>query len=183
MLLDIIKYFAKYPAKPAVLELFRYKSEANALYDGLKTELEALPDESIIPGITKYVFSTDSNVVDDILRDMQEYFLLLEYGRVTGSPVQQMDTRDVNANLAISVGIKHSKKADDIVMESVKMQQCMDYIIAIIKQMVIDNDDLCDWLRFNESSFHIDPIDPLFAHGCIGWTLSFTKNQSDILFS
>lgn len=177
ILTDIITYFAQFPDREGVLRNFSSTKELVPGYGSLKQTIEALP-APLIPDLKEYVFSTNELVLANILKNMKGFFLLLEYGAIDGSPKGNYQTRDFGFNLAITVGHNYNQHNTDSMAESLLMDQCLNYLIDIKKQMAQDNFDLCGNDDFMEGSLNLTPVEPALMYNNLGWTLSFKKNEN-----
>lgn len=179
-LLDLLKYFAKYPDKAAVLENFaRVKSAGSIVgYSDLKAAIEALPDVSVMPNIKSFVFSSDEQKVDDKLRSIEGYFMLLEYGPISISPPNTSRTRDREWSLAVTFGFPQDSSGNDLMSEALIMDQLYKYAFQLQSQLEADNItlELCEATRFAESSINILAVEPALLYQNYGVVVSFTKN-------
>ena len=59
MILELLKYFAKYPTKAGVLNLFKQGESTLSGYADLLSFVNALPANSVMPDIENYVVASD----------------------------------------------------------------------------------------------------------------------------
>jgi len=173
---DIITYFAKFPLRNGVLNNFHTSGDPIDGYDELKAAITALPS-ALLPDITEYVFSTDETVLADKLRNMNGYFLLLEYGAIKGEK-GMAGGRSYAISLAVTVGHPSDKKNTDIMAESLMMDKCLSLLMAIVARMEDDNFELCGNSRFMDGSLNISPAEPTLLYNNMGWVASFSKNEN-----
>ena len=173
---DIITYFAKFPAREGVLNLFASSTDKTTGYQALKTTITNLP-APLLPSITQMVFSTSEAVLADKLRNMKGFFLLLEYGAVQTASENNAGSRESAINLAVTVGYPHVATNSDVFEESLIMDQCLTLVNTIVQQMITDNEEgVCHMGHFIEGSFKTSPVEPVMLYGNMGFVVNFTKN-------
>lgn len=176
LLTDIITYFAKFPAREGVLNLFASSADKVSGYLALKTAITNLPSP-LLPDIKQMVFSTSEIVLADKLRNMNGFFLLLEYGAVQTGSENRAGSRESAINLAVTVGHPHKANNTDSFEESLIMDQCLTLLQSIIAQMIADNEEgICHIGHFIEGSFKTAPIEPAMLYNNMGWVVNFPKN-------
>lgn len=181
MISNIIVYFAKYPHRDGVLKNFaRQNPSGKAEYDALRAEIEALPP-ALLPGIKDYVVSTNIEVLAEKIRDVKDYFLLVEYGAVQSSRPQKAANRESEFTLAVAVGKPYSKSDTDTMEESLIMDTCLGYLVQIARQMTDDNNNTCPYLQWIEGSITIQPVEPILMFGCLGWQMTVNKLANDLI--
>lgn len=182
MITELIHYFAKFPDRDGVMKLFARTGSSRfpEYYDELKTDIQALPSP-LLPGIKDYICSTNIEVLGERIRNTKTYFLLLEYGAILASQPRRARNRETSFNLAVTVGCPYSKSNSDVVEESLIMGQCLEYLVKIARQMEQDNNQTCPFLQFVEGSIDFQPAEPALMFGCLGWTMTFTKLENDII--
>jgi hypothetical protein len=79
----IFLYFAKFPKKAGVLEMFnRDESELYPDYVVLKAEIEALETHSLVPGIEEFVFGVNEDSVKKRIQQLDGPYLFIDYGHI-----------------------------------------------------------------------------------------------------
>ena len=178
MITEDILYFAKFPAKAGVLENFKRTENVDPEYTALKTQVEALPDTSIIPEIEDYLFSVHEEVIENRIRNIKKYFLLFQYGIIRSPAHDRAGIRKTTLASSLIVARKISLKATDVADESIYLEKTLQYIVQIANQMRDDNKTLfCAPERFAESNIDIAPVEPGLLYGCIGWVMTFNRNK------
>jgi len=176
ILTNIITYFAKFPARAGVLNNFASSTEKYPGYQALKTAIQNLPSP-LLPEIEEMVFSTSEIAIADKLRNMNGFFILFEYGALTGSK-GYAGGRGFEINLAITVGHPLKQGNNDIMIESLLMDKCLSLIAQILQQMEADNDGRCYPSRLLEGSINIAPAEPTLLYNNLGWVVSFKNNET-----
>jgi len=174
-LLDILKYFAKFPNKAAVLENFTQANNPIIGYTELKDYIESLPDP-LMPELTGFHFSSDEKTIREKLGGIQDYFMLLEYGPIAITPPDTIGSRDQDWSLSVIFGYPQNKAGDDVISESIIMDKLYDLAFRLKNQMILDNKAICPLKRFAQSSINIMPAEPFHFYNNLGVIISFTKN-------
>lgn len=181
MISNIITYFAKYPLRDGVLKNFSRKTPSgDAEYDSVRSEITALPP-ALLPGIKDYVFSTNIDVLGEKIRNIKDYFLLVEYGTIQVGRPSDAGNRESELALAITVGCPYNKAATDIIDETIIMDTCLNYLVQIARQMIEDNDTTCPFLQWVKGSINIQPVEPVLFFGCLGWTMTVNKLENNLI--
>jgi hypothetical protein len=176
IIIDLIKYFAKFPDRDGMMKIFSRSAEKVAGYTELKSYIEALGDP-LVPGIKDLVVSSNEEVISTRIRNISTFFMLLEYAGISSTPPNRAYIRDSSVNLSIIVAHPANKAGLDIIEEQLIMDQALDYITTIAKQMDEDNKEMCSNRRFMPSSVSIAPVEPAMLYGCVGWALTFSKSE------
>lgn len=178
MITEDILYYAKFPAKTGVLKNFKRSNNPSADYTSLKSQVEALPDTSLIPEIEDFLFSTNEEVVAERIRNIKSYFMLFQYGIVRSPAPGRSGARNTTMASSLIIARQHSKNATDTVEEMLHMEKTLQFIVQVANQMKTDNKTLfCAADRFAENSIDIAPVEPALIYGCVGWVMTFNKNK------
>lgn len=175
---DLLLYFAKYPRREGVLELFNRNvlpGDMGTAYTGLKTYIENMEGEALLPALEYLVFGNDETEVDRIIQLTNGFFLMVEYGPVRGNAPDRTGRRDADWKLSLIVAYHFNADTYDAVTESIVMDQCMDYLLQIAVQMEEDEYPTCPLRRFSESALHFTPINPADLYQSIGWMMDFSE--------
>lgn len=179
MILNDILYYAKFPAKAGVLKNFKRQDKIMPGYEELRTSVQALPEESLIPAIEDFIFSTNENIIKESISNIKSYFLMFQYGIIRSPAVNRAGARDTVFSSSLIVAKPISRNATDNVEEAIYLNQCLQYIVQIANQMRTDNKTLfCHADRFQESNIDISPIEPALLYGCTGWVMTFNRNKT-----
>jgi hypothetical protein len=176
IILDLIKYFAKFPDRTGILKTFSRSAEKLIGYTELKTYIEALGDP-LVPEIKDFVVSSNEEVISTRIRNISSFFMLLEYAGLQSSPPNRAYIRDSVINLSVIVAYPGNKPGLDIIEEQIIMDQALEMITTIALQMDEDNKEMCSVRRFMPGSVNISPVEPAMLYGCVGWALTFSKSE------
>lgn len=180
LIVNLIKYFGKFPFKDAVLDLFTRTTGKLAGYDDLKDYITNLPD-GLIPGLTGFIISVDEDEIKEIVESQNGYFLLLEYFQFKTTAPDNTYSRDTTFSLALSVMHNQDKQGTDLIEEALIMDQCLNYILELKDLILSDDSELCAWLRNMDSGIMITPVEPRLAWQNLGWVLSFEKQIDGLI--
>lgn len=179
-IIDVVKYFAKFPQKQGVLKNFTRTTEKLDGYNDLRQYIQALPDP-LMPDITELVFSTDEKAVGDRIRNIDNYFMYLEYGPIVGDYPDRVRLRKVSFSLAVYVCYHADGRNIDSMEEALIMDNCLQKVFQLAKYMIADDNQLTPHTRFAESVLNFSPVEPLLMYQSIGWGLTFKKADNLIL--
>lgn len=175
---QLIKYFAAFPKKEGVLQLFDKNvlpEPMGTTYANLKQYITDLPEESILPQLETLVFGASEDVVDRIVSKIKGFFLMVEYGPVRGSSPEKTGRRDGDWKLSLIVGHHINMEKIDPISESILMDKCMEYLLAIASEMERNEYLECPLHRFSNSALHFSPIEPADLYQSIGWMMDFSE--------
>ncbi|MBV5334181.1 MAG: hypothetical protein JZU49_00055 [Sulfuricurvum sp.] len=173
-LIDVVKYFAKFPNRAGVLKNFKRSSATSEEYSELKEYITALPDP-LMPDITELIVSTNEKEVSDRIRNIDNYFMFLEYGQLQGDFPDRMRIRKVSFNLAVYVCYHDNGRGIDSMEEAIIMDNCLQKVFQLAKLMIASDNEILIHSRFAESVLNFSPVEPSLMYGSIGWGLTFKK--------
>lgn len=176
ILLNIIKYFSKFPDRDGVLKNFKRSTGTLEGYDSLKSYITAL-GEPLLSDIKDFVVSSREEVIAERIRSASSYFMLLEYAGVISSPADKAYVRESAINLSVIIAHPGNKPGLDIIDEAIIMDKALYLAVQVAKQMDLDNQDLCGNKRYLPGTVSITPIEPVMLYNCIGWSVTFSKNE------
>lgn len=176
ILINIIKYFSKFPAKDGVLRNFKRSAGILEGYDDLFDYITALP-AGLLGDIKEFIISTNEEVIAERIRKISSYFMLLEYSSLISYARNNAGIRESAMNLSVIIAYPGNKPGFDVIDEALVMNKTLELAVSIAKQMEADNEDLCSDKRYMSSSVTISPVEPVMIYGCYGWSLTFTKSE------
>lgn len=173
-IIDILKYFAKFPEQSALQYLFKNKKSQISGYADLQTYVSEMTEHSLIPSIEGFVFGvTDANVVDR-LRTIKQKYMYVEYGQVITS-ANQYSVKDTQMFLAVNVAYRDSSRTVDSIEESLLMEELFKDITDIEAQMIKDDEDACPFAKNIVFPSEKIPIASADFFNSIGWTMIFHR--------
>lgn len=177
ILLDVFKYFAKFPLKRSVQDAFASGKSSFSGYDPIKVYVDEMPEHSLIPSITGFIIGADDEYVLKQLNNTNGIFLFFDYGEVSAS----RDTRNCIQNswvLAITIANKISTDCDTI-----EFALNSDQMLSIVRDILvkIESDQIeTPWLKELSNSYQLVPFN-VKERNSYGWTLLFTREGADML--
>lgn len=171
--IDVVKYFAKFPNRNGVLKNFKRKS-GSAEYNELRDYITALP-VPVMPELCELVFSSDAEEVMDRIENIDNYFMFVEYGSITARHPDQVRIRKIDFSLAVYICYHGNDRNMDSMGEAIIMDNCLQKCFDIAAQMISDDNQICPHERFAESAISFSPIEPASMFGSIGWGITFKK--------
>lgn len=176
---DTFLYFAKYPVKSGVLELFnRTDSNLFAGYATLKAAVEALDPHSLIPDIAEFVFGVNEESVKKRIQQLEGTYLFIDYGHIVTTS-DQYDRHTDDMLLSLTVARPYDISKLDHVEQVLMADHCLYLLLQIRTQMQADSE--CPFVQ--QLTFPTE-ITPFFARelsDSIGWTMVFKKRGIEML--
>lgn len=177
---EIIKYFARFPQTAGVLKNFTRLGSKIDGYSELQNYISALP-APLMPELTDLVFSTDEKAVGERIRNIDNYFMYIEYGPITADAPDRVRLRRMSFNLAVYVCYHANNRNLDTMEEALIMDKCLQHTFALAAQMITDDNLICPHTRFAESVLNFSPVEPMLMYQSIGWGLTFKKSNNVVL--
>ena len=173
---DIFTYFAKFPQKAGVLELFnRSVSDHFPAYATLKTGITALDPHSLIPGIQDYVSGIDEQSIKKRIEEISGTYLFVDYGNIA-SQEDHLKRRTDEILIAITVATPLHINALDMVEQVLLADQALDYLLQIMA--IMRQDSRCSPF-VKQLTFPVE-ITPFLARelsDSTGWTMVVRKSS------
>ncbi|HET6558065.1 MAG TPA: hypothetical protein VFG54_12170 [Prolixibacteraceae bacterium] len=176
-LIEVIKYLSKFPSREGVLKNFKRNTSTMEGYSDLMGYIAALPP-AIMPEIKDFVVGTSEKDISERIRNLDNYFMFLEYGQIMGDYPDRMRIRKVSFNLAVYICYHDNSRNIDSMEEAIIMDNCLQYAIRLAKHMIADDNELIPHLRFAESVLNFSPVEPALMYQSIGWGLTFKKSNN-----
>lgn len=176
LITDIVKYFAKFPAKAGVLKNFEV-TLGDADYEALRAYCTALPN-ALLPEIKHFIFGTDEAALEAILKNIDSYFMLVLYEVIRSTAPDATRNRKTSQRWSIIIGHPSNTKDTDPVQEIQIMDKCLSLIQSLIALIQHDDAETCGNLRFFDSEINIVPLPKWMLYNCHAWELSFQKTNN-----
>jgi len=179
-ILDVIKYFSKFPASAGVLKNFKRSGSSIEGYSDLYNYVSSLTNP-LMPEITELIVSSNEKEVMDRIRNIDNYFMFIEYGQLQGAFPDRVRIRKVSFNLAVYICYHDNSRGIDSMEEAVIMDSCLQKLFTLASFMIADDNEICPHTRFAESVLNFSPVEPVAMYGAIGWGLTFKKANNLVL--
>jgi len=177
MIIDILKYFGKFPAKTAILDIFsRGRSDLPA-YAVLKTYFENAPVHSLIPEIEGFLFGENEDSVKTHVGKLHGIYLFVDYGDLSSSRNAKNSIED-DFQMALTIAMKLPEAYDQVEC-AIASEECLKHIITLI-QIILDDQKEVSWLKELSNNYTIIPFDSK-NFSSYGWTLQMNRKGADML--
>lgn len=178
MILDLFKYFAKFPSQEGVLTIFNNGESSMSEYAILKGSIEGSKVHSLIPDIAHYVFGQSFDGVKKRIDSISGTFLFVDFGEFSSVRDQRNSIQDMQ-KLAITVAMK-VPSSSDLVEEAIISEQTLHLINILRARMIYDSGRInAPWLKKLSDTHDIIPfVAPELAS--IGWSMRFDSEGSDL---
>lgn len=177
---DILVYFAKFPAKNGVLELFNKESSSVfSSYASLRTEIANLATHSLVPGITQFIMGLDEKTISARIHEVSGTFLFIDYGHIT-SQRDSFDRQNDRLMIALTVATPLAKESMDLAEQVLLSDQNLDYLLQI--RDLMKEDSRCN--PFVQQLSFPNEITPFYARelsDSVGWTMVFEKTGIELV--
>jgi hypothetical protein len=176
MILEYLKYFAQFPSKKAVNDLFSNGRSKLPEYAELKKQIKELPD-SVIPDITGYVFGQRFEDVKKRVDSLTGTYLFCDFGEISSSQNNIGSITDSHVR-AVTVAAK-IPDSSDMVEVAIYSNRTL-YMLNLIRAHMIKDARTHSWLKpITERQTIVPFVAPELQS--LGWTMKFTASASDWL--
>lgn len=172
---DIFLYFAKFPQKAGVLELFnRENSDLYPDYANLKAEIEALEVHSLVPGIEEYVFGVNETTVKARIKELNGTYLFIDYGHIVTSE-EQYDRQTDEMLISLTVATPYKIEKLDMVEQVFMADAALVMLLQIRDQMTLDSE--CPFVKHLTFPVEITPFFARELSDSTGWSMLFKMKE------
>lgn len=183
MILDLIKYFAKFPTKAGLLKMFVRGESSLPAYASLLAYINALPDESVMPEIENYVVASSLDKVKGFVSGFYgvQTYLMLDYGEISSMPDERDSLQD-NMRLAVTVAC-HLDNNADLVEDNIASDITLGIANRLRAHVMADsrNQALGHGIKNIIGGAHqIVPFESKELQS-VGWTIAFSLDATDLL--
>jgi hypothetical protein len=179
ILLQFILYYSKFVPKPVRQKLFVQPDGTQRTgYAQIQTEIETQSETNIIPELENYIFSLNTKYLSDTIKDAKGFLLFVEYGEVTSfTPLVEHGIRE---EIGITVAHEFNIANNDVINETLIMNQAYNILIKILATMYIDqkNPEFCPVNTLIDFPAKMHPVDPQFFFDHGGWSAIFKRSNT-----
>ena len=170
---DIFLYFAKFPQKLGVLELFnREASDLYPDYATLKAEIEAMETHSLVPGIQEYVFGVNEDTVKARIQQLDGTYLFIDYGNIL-SANDEYDRTTEEILISLTVATPYQFEKLDMVEQVFMADSALEMLLQIRSQMEAASE--CPFVKHLTFPTEITPFFARELSDSTVWTMVFKK--------
>lgn len=177
MILDLLKYFARFPKKEGVISMFANGSSDFVQYAELIGYVRNLP-EPVMPGLENLVFGQSYEYVKRRVDNITGNYLFVDFGEFTSSRDTHNSILD-SQKLAATIAMKVSDSAD-MIETAIASEITLSLLAELRKRLILDSrsEDL-PWLDKISAGHDIIPfVSSEFKS--MGWTLMFSSTATDL---
>lgn len=172
VILEMLKYFAKFPAKERVLKEFTGSDDLT--YTQVHDFINNLDPHSLIPQLQVFIFDTNTDFINNRIKESSEWYLLVDYGELIEEK-NQNNAITYHIPVSITVGKLASGKNTDQIERAILSQEGLTIIRNILNQIEADNKEICSNNRLEQSG-NIIPIEGAMLYNTVGWIANLKQN-------
>jgi len=179
MIIDLFSYFARFPDRAGVLNLFNNGASSLSGYATLLEEMNKLPEVSLLQDIKSYVFGQSFDAVKSRVDSISGTYLFVDFGefnsQLNGSS-SIVNTQKVACTVACKL-----PGSSDLVENAIASDNTLSLLAQLAAQLIKDAENhTVAWLsRRNMKVFDIIPFVAKELNS-IGWTLMFSTESDDL---
>ena len=177
MILDLFKYFAKFPARSGVEELFMNGKSDYSQYAALQDYISNLPADGMVPDISHFIFGESIEKVKSAIDKVTGVFMFVDFGSIN-SAFNKSGSVDDRLQMAVTVAAKVNAQSD-LVEDTITSATTLN-LLNHIRAIMISDSRTVGWLQYLKESHQMDPFVAESIHS-LGWTLTFDIFASDAL--
>lgn len=176
---EIFLFFARFPDKAGVKELFSQGESNLALYDEWMQAVDALPEDSIFPEIKHYVFGSNPQAVSERISKINDCYMLVDYGQITS---ERGNIGNVEDSMAILITVAYPSKKDsnDLMELAAKSEMAMN-IMSRLRNYLYNEEKCTPWLKQAMAEHELMPWEAISLMPSTGWTLMVERREADML--
>lgn len=180
ILREAFLYFAKFPKIEGVISsIFRTGNPSVSGYSELKSQVQAINPNSLIPEIPNFLFSSNEEKLKQSIEDTAGTFMLLDYGQLSSSQDNLKRPND-----QIEFGIIIARKIDPTNFDLAEIILMQDELLNLMRQVraTMVQDSKCHPFVKQISFPH--QINPWYARelkNATGFSMTFTKTGIDMI--
>lgn len=178
MILQLFKYFARYPKKEGILSMFANGESPYPEYAALMEYVNRLPEEPLLPDIENFVFGQSYDDVKKRVDSITGNYLFIDFGEFSSTRDSRNSISDVQ-KLAVTVAVKIPDNAD--IMEVCIASDKTLILLAACRKILVEDSEK-DRLPWRGKIVHQQDIIPFVSpeFKSIGWTLMLSSETSDL---
>ena len=177
MIQELLLYFARFPDRRVMLDIFRNGSSQDESYTELQERISALPEDGRLPALRHVVMGDNIEKVRRTINGFTGLFLFIDYGTIVSTQDSRQSWQDT-LSCAVTIAGKISDQAD-LVEEQLLSDRTLALLNKLRAYMVADSARYA-WLRLMSDRHQMDPFVSSELKS-IGWTITFSIDAQDLL--
>lgn len=177
IIIDLFLYFARFPQRQGVLDIFNKGRSEIPGYDSLKSLVESMTDTPVLPEVGGFVFGPNFDAVKTCVSQLTGYYLFVDYGDIkteTDKSNRIADTFQVAATIAG----KTTEFTGDLVDQTLISANTLDMVTRMRNLMIQEQRERYSFKKISDKHSITPFISPEFES--IGWTLMFDRQAFDL---
>lgn len=172
-------YFAKYPLIDGVINSMFTTNPADAAYQALKAEVQAINPNSLIPEIVNFLFSSNEDKLKASIEDTTGPFMLLDYGQLSCS---QDNLKRLNDDFELGIIIARKLKPEEYDMaETLLLHDELLNLMRKVRNQMIEDSKCHPFLKQITFPHQINPWYARELHNATGFSMIFRKTGIDMV--
>ena len=168
---ETMLYFAKFPKREGVLDMFNKGSSDVDGYRQLKEKVEQLPTDCIME-IDDFVFGATLEAVSDRIRKLHNNYLFVDFGEIDFA-TDRWNRETDSMKMAVSVATRLTEFSSDLVEQALAFDRNLE-LLNDIRNKMIEDQKTHPWLKNISLSHTIVPLTSPQLQS-IGWTMIFAR--------
>lgn len=177
IILDTIKYFAKFPDRQSVLKAFTSGKSSISGYAALKDYVTQMSEHSLLPSIKGFIIGSDIEDVKNRIEAQTDIFLFFDYGEIS-SNINQKNTIENSWTCSVTIANKMNEESDTLEF-GLNSDNMLTIAKDVLAQMYSDQQQT-PWLKNLGQNYRIVPFD-VKQLSAYGWSILFEKEGADML--
>lgn len=179
LLKEIFLFFARFPSKAGVAELFSQGSSDLPLYAEWKQAVDALPEVAIFPEIKHYIFGSNPQALTERINNISDCFMQIDCGQITSERNAIGAITDSFA-IMITVAFPNKKNNSDLMEMSIKSELALD-IISRLRNQLYNEERNIPWLKEAMLEHELMPWESFTLMPASGWSILLERKGADML--
>lgn len=176
IIINLFLYFARFPQRQGVLDIFNKGRSEIPGYDVLKSLVESMTDDPILPDVGGYVFGPNFDAVKTAISQLTGYYLFIDYGDIKTETDKSNRISDT-FQVAVTIAGKTTEFTGDLVDQTLISANTLDMVICMRNLMIQEQREHCSSKKISEKHSITPFISSEFES--IGWTLMFDQQAFD----
>ncbi len=176
---DIFMFFARFPQKAGVLEMFTNGRSDLPEYTQWMQEVNNLPDDPLLGDIKHYVMGVDPENVVSRISTFSDCFLFVDYGQIENE-IDRVNNRRESWIIAITIAYPSRDSNNDLVERAIKSDRALD-LLCRLRHILIQEEKCIPWLKNFQADHIITPWVSDDMASSYGWTVIIRRQGFDLL--
>jgi hypothetical protein len=175
---DIFLFFARFPQKSGVLEVFNNGRSELPEYAQWMQEVGDLP-VALLPEVKHYIFGPDAENVASAISAAQDCFMFVDYGQIENE-IAPPNVRRESFLIAITIAFPGRDSHNDLAERAIKSDRALD-MLCRMRHIMIQEEKCVPWLKNFQADHIITPWLEYNIMPSYGWTVMIRRQGYDML--